>query len=166
MQTSAEEFILIGVLFAIVVAVIIFLEFSASFSAALFIGPNQNNLCENQFTAAQYGWPNRYEGTALFRSYLTDCCYNQQTAKSTCITHWCYYNYSGNQNAALNCISNPPPGVLAACSNLSPSNTAALESCDKSTIVADNATQIQSCDISNPQCIPGDSKYCAPCLGQ
>ena len=176
--TSVEGFLSWDIILPIVIIIIsiLMLYFSAGGIAAyaLPVGPNDNNLCENQFTHAEYGWPNRLEGTSLFPSLLTDCCYDALTAKSTCITHWCYYNISqqydgGNevpysqQNLVQSCISNPPKYILNQCSVISPSNTAALMSCDHSTILADNSTFIENCDISNPECLPGDSKYCPPC---
>jgi hypothetical protein len=166
---SAEEFLIFGVLFAVILSVLMFLMFDSSFSAALPIGCNNNNVLENQFTSAEYGYPNRMEGTPLFRCYDTDACYNQATAYNTCIKHWCYYTYwtngHGSYSQVDSCISNPSQSIKNECSVISPSNTAALESCYRSTIVANNATQIQNCDTSSPVCVAGDSKYCSACQG-
>ncbi len=172
MAVDTEQFVWYEVLFALVISLIMFFMFYQNFGAVLPIGCNNNNIIENQFTQAKYGTPNRMEGTPLFRCYLTDACYSQATANTTCITNWCYYtlwkNGQGSQTQVQNCIQNPAayPNVLLNCKNLSPSNTAALESCQDSTMVANNATDIQNCAVNIPYCIPGDSKYCAPCIGQ
>ncbi len=172
MAGNTEEFIWYEVLFALVVALVVFFIFYQNFSEVFPVGCNNNNIIENQFTQAEYGYPNRMEGTPLFRCYLTNACYDQATANITCITNWCYYtlwtNGHGSDSAVQNCINNPSlyPNVIQNCKVLNPSNTAALESCQQSTIVADNATDIQNCDTSDPACITGDSPLCSSCLGQ
>ncbi len=169
MATNTEEFIWYEVILALVISLIMFFIFYQNFSSVFPIGCNNNNILENQFTQAQFGYPNRMEGTPLFRCYLTDACYAQATANTTCITNWCAYDNCVNGQCNSNfqsCISNPPQSVLQNCKNLSPANTAALESCDQSTIVANNATDMQNCAINIPTCIPGDSKFCPPCIGQ
>ena len=167
MEENVEEFILIGVFLAIVIAVLMFLIFESSFSSALGVGPNNNDLCENQFSHALSGYPNRQEGTPLFRGYLTDCCYNAATAYNTCKQNWCALlncNDGTCNTNFVNCVNYPNSTILHDCSNISSSNTAALESCIDSTIVANNATQIQNCDTSNPTCIAGDNQqYCTSC---
>jgi hypothetical protein len=171
MQENVEEFILIGVVFAVIVIVVIFYVFLADFSPVFPVGCNNNNIIENQFTQAEYGYANRMEGTPLFRCYLTDACYDQATANQTCITHWCYYLSKQPGSEVTNvqtCIQFPSayPQVIQGCRDLSPANTAALESCQKSTIVADNSTNIENCAINIPTCVAGDSKFCPPCAGQ
>ena len=170
MAGNTEEFIWYEVLFALIVALVVFFIFYQNFSEVFPVGCNNNNLVENQFTQAEYGTPNRLEGTPLFRCYLTNACYDQATANTTCITNWCYYDYwtngHGSDSVVKNCIQNPPASVLQNCKILDPSNTAALESCQSSTIVADNATDIQNCDTSIPTCITGDSPDCSSCIGQ
>jgi hypothetical protein len=169
MSENTEEFIWYEVLFALIIAVVIFFIFYQNFSQIFPIGCNDNNILENQFSQALYGTPNRMEGTPLFRCYLTDACYSQATANQTCITNWCGYEncINGNCKSSFNtCVENPPISVLQNCKVLGPSNTAALESCQDSVMVANNATDIQNCAVDIPTCISGDSKYCAPCIGQ
>ncbi|MCL5009896.1 MAG: hypothetical protein M1433_02895 [Candidatus Parvarchaeota archaeon] len=171
-MASAEEFIWFEVVFALVVALVLFFIFYQNFSSIFPVGCDSNNggLLYNQFTQARYGYPNKLEGTPLFRCYLTNACYDQATANQTCITNWCYYlnyvNGVGNQQAVQSCIANPPAKVLQNCAVISPSNTAALMSCSQSTIVADNSTNIEDCNLNVPTCIQGDAPWCPPCVGQ
>lgn len=172
MSENTEEFIWYEVLFSLVIAVVVFFIFYQNFSGIFPIGCDPNsNILYNQFSQALSGGPNRMEGTPLFRCYLTNACYDQATANQTCITNWCaYYNnncVNGQCTPAFeSCLSNPPPTVLQNCKVLGPSNTAALESCADSRMVANNATSIQNCAIDIPTCIAGDSKFCPPCAGQ
>ena len=172
MAENTEEFIWYEVILALIVSLVMFFIFYQNFSQVFPIGCNNNNVLENQFSQAEFGYPNRMEGTPLFRCYLTDACYSQATANQTCITNWCYYDNcvngqcSGGTSTVVNCIAHPTQSILQNCKDLSPSNTAALESCGQSTMVANNATDIQNCDLSVPTCVSGDSKYCAPCIGQ
>lgn len=178
MAQSVEGFLVWDILLPIIIIIFMVLLLYFGFGgqallAALPVGPNDNNLCENQFTHAEYGWPNRLEGTSLFPSLLTDCCYDQATANATCIRHWCYYEANNGNPVttnsqvawAENCIEHPTSKILSECSVLSPSNTADLMSCYRSTMLADNSTVIENCNISSPICLPGDSKYCPPCVG-
>lgn len=164
---SAESYIAYSVIFALVVTAIVFILFATQGgTAALPYGQNNNNLCENQFTQAEYGYPNRLEGTPLFPSYMTDCCFDIQTAYQTCVRHWCYYAYPGS---VATCEADPSgfPAVVSGCKTISPSNTAALESCDRSTVFADNSSYIENCAVNVPYCIKGESgNYCSPCVGQ
>lgn len=173
-MASAEEFIWFEVVFSLVIALLLFLLFYQNFSSIFPVGCDSTNggLLYNQFTQARFGYPNKMQGTPLFRCYLTNACYNQATAEQTCITNWCYYlnfkNGVGDQATVQNCINNPTayPKVTQNCAVISPSNTAALMSCADSTIVANNATQIQNCDLSVPTCVSGDAPWCPPCVGQ
>ncbi len=160
--TSMETSV-VGIVFALVVILFGFLMFEQQgAAAALPYGPNNNNLCENQFTHAEYGYPNRLEGTPLFPSYMTDCCFDIQTAYQTCVRHWCYYAYPDSVQA---CEADPSgfPAVVSGCKVISPSNTAALESCYRSTIFADNSSYIENCAVNVPYCIKGESNLCPPC---
>ncbi len=169
MTGNTEEFIWYEVLFALIVALVVFFIFYQNFSEVFPIGCNNNNLVENQFSQALSGTPNREEGTPLFRCYLTNACYDQATANVTCITNWCAYDYciDGKCSSAFQtCVQSPTTSVLQNCKVLNPSNTAALENCDQSTIIADNSTDIQNCDTSIPTCITGDGPSCSSCVGQ
>jgi hypothetical protein len=163
---STEEFIFYGILLAVVIAISMFFIFYENFSAAFPIGCDSSNggVLENQFTSAEYGLPNKMQGTPLFRCYDENACYDQATAYNTCITHWCYYTYwsdgKGSYSVVEGCIANPSTSIKNECAVISPSNTAALESCYRSTIVADNATQIQDCDTSSPVPVAGDASWC------
>ncbi len=165
-----EQFMLFEVGFGIAVSIVLFVSFYQNFSSVFPVGCNNNDILENQFTSAEYGYPNRMEGTPLFRCYGTDACYNQSSAYQTCLSNECYYLYykngQGDYVSVQNCISAPPQSVLNACKVVSPSNTADLFSCDQSTVVANNATVIENCDMSTPACVKGDSPYCPPCVGQ
>ncbi len=167
---DVEQFVLFEVLFGIVISVLLFFTFYQNFSAVLPVGCNNNDILENQFTSAQYGYPNRLEGTPLFRCYGTNACYNQSSAYQTCLSNECYYlnwhNGQGSYSAVQNCIAAPPQTVLSACRVVSPSNTADLFSCYQSTVIANNATMIGNCDMSSPVCVKGDSPQCPPCIGQ
>ncbi len=168
MAENTEEFIWYEVLFSLVVAVVMFFIFYQNFAQIFPVGCNNNNILENQFTQALSGTPNRMEGTPLFRCYLTNACYDQATANQTCIRNWCAYDNCVNGQCSTGfqaCLTSPSASVLQNCKILNPSNTAALESCQRSTIVANNATNIENCDTSIPSCISGDSKFCAPCAG-
>lgn len=177
MSENTEEFIWYEVLLALIIALVMFFIFYQNFSSVFPIGcnPASNGVLNNQFTQAESGTPNRMEGTPLFRCYLINACYAASTANSTCITNWCYYDncVNGQCNGGTsigspvqNCIADPPQNVLQNCKDLSASNTATLFSCDQSTIVADNSTDIQNCDTSVPTCVSGDSTYCPECEGQ
>ena len=170
---SVEEFIVFEVLLGIIVSLVVFLTFYNSFSSIFPVGCDSNsNVLENQFTQAEYGLPNRLEGTPLFRCYNENACYRQSTAYNTCVTHWCYYtlwkNGQGSYSQVQSCISDPSayPVVADNCKSISTANTAALESCSRSTIIADNSTTIENCDINVPSCLPGDGPQCPPCQGQ
>jgi hypothetical protein len=142
--TSMETSV-VGIVFALVVILFGFLMFEQQgAAAALPYGPNNNNLCENQFTHAEYGYPNRLEGTPMFPSYM------------------CYYAYPDSVQA---CEADPSgfPAVVSGCKVISPSNTAALESCYRSTIFADNSSYIENCAVNVPYCIKGESNLCPPC---
>ncbi|EFD92939.1 MAG: hypothetical protein BJBARM5_0312 [Candidatus Parvarchaeum acidophilus ARMAN-5] len=168
---DVEQFLFFEILIGIVISLTMFFLFYGNYSSIFPIGcDSSTNILQNQFTSAEYGYTNRMEGTPLFRCYLTNACFDAATAHQTCITHWCYYynfvNGKGNQAAVQNCIGNPNSTIVSACSVVSPTNTADLESCADSTIVANNATDIQNCDISNPSCISGDGPYCPACAQQ
>jgi hypothetical protein len=168
---DAEQFLFFEILLGIVVSLTMFFLFYGNYSSIFPVGcDSATNLLQNQFTSAEYGYANRLEGTPLFRCYGTNACFNAATAQQTCIRHWCYYynyiNGKGSQIAVQNCIASPSSNITNACSTISPTNTAALESCADSTIIANNATDIQNCAINIPSCVAGDGPYCPPCVGQ
>ena len=166
-----EQFFFFEILIGIVITLTMFFLFYGNYSSIFPVGcDSATNLLQNQFTSAEYGYANRMEGTPLFRCYGTNACFNAATAQQTCIRHWCYYynyvNGQGNQQNVQSCIASPNSTIVSACSIVSPTNTADLESCADSTIVANNATDIQNCAINVPACISGDGPYCPACVGQ
>ncbi len=172
---DVEQFLLFEILVALIVGILMFFLFYQTFAAVFPVGCNNNGLIENQFSQAEFGTPNRMEGTPLFRCYGTDACYQNSTANQTCITNWCYYtlwkNGQGSVSAVQACISDPSayPTVLLNCKSISPQNTAALQSCAQinPSVIANNATTIESCNTNIPTCIQGDdAAWCAPCVGQ
>ena len=168
---DVEQFFFFEVLVGIIITLTILSQFYGNYSSIFPIGcSTSTNLLQNQFTSAEYGYANRMEGTPLFRCYNQNACFDVSTAQQTCIRHWCYYelwtNGQGDQQAVDACMASPPQNITNACSVISPANTAALESCSRSTVVANNATDIQNCAINVPSCIPGDGPFCPPCVGQ
>lgn len=171
-QTSKEEYIFFAVLVPLIVFILmVFILESGPLSSALPVGCTDNGLLENQFTQAEYGYPNRLQGMTPFtRCYGVNACYAQSLANATCIRHWCYYyyyshGYTGStlQAMAQACMSSPPSIIKQHCKDLSPLNPATLFSCYKSTTIANNATMIESCDVNSTSCLPGDGPYCPPC---
>ncbi len=165
---DVEQFLFFEVLLGIVIALTMFFLFYGNYSSIFPIGcDSSTNILQNQFTSAEYGYANRMEGTSLFRCYDINACYNAATAQQTCVRHWCYYynfvNGVGNEANVQQCIGDPNSTIISACSIVSPTNTADLESCADSTIVANNATEIQNCDLSVPSCISGDGPFCPAC---
>ncbi len=168
---DVEQFLFFEIIIGIVITLTMFFLFYNNFSSIFPIGcSSTTDLLENQFTSAEYGYQNRMEGTTLFRCYDENACFDAATAQQTCIRHWCYYDNwidgQGSQSAVDNCMESPPANITSACSVVSPTNTADLESCSESTMVANNATDIQNCAINIPACISGDGPYCAPCVDQ
>jgi len=146
MRSAFDPFV-VSLLFTIAITIAMGWAFITNFGSSLPISCDRDNLCENQYTRARYGYDDRFEGT-MFSCMLTDCCYNNSEVLSGVSWELCMELNSDDVDLCRTLLASLNPEYLFDCVG--------------SRSVCNEPNCYESCNY-NGECEDGEFLLCEDC---